>query len=356
VKITWLDIRASDAKAAILAEALRRRIDGVVSDDVADFAGLPPTMRKVLFPQGRDLPDDLGATEVVILQHGEPDQLAAACPELEFGRFIEVRDPETLAEACRSAQRSRWTLLLFRDPTTTPLEIVTAAAARATGSLITVARDVREAEIIFGALEHGSDGVMLAPTTVDDAMALKAASFVDRPELDLVELAVTATTHVGMGEHACVDTCTYLREDEGILVGSHAEGMVLCVSDTPPLPFRVNAGAIHSYTLSQHERTSCLSELRSGSRVTAVDMKGRTRRVTVGRVRIESRPLISVDAVAANGQAVNLILQDDCHVRVLGPGGVVLTGTELTPGDRILGYLPPAECYPINEKRPRSSP
>lgn len=347
MKITWLDIRTSDAKAAILEEALRHRVDGVVSDDAADFDGLPPTMRKVLLPQGMALPADLGATEVVIVEDDEPERLADAYSDVEFGRFIEVKDQATLEEACQSAQNSRWTLLRFIDPTTTPLEIVIAAAARATGSLITVAQDVRAAEVIFGVLEHGSDGVMLAPTTVGDAAALKAASVVEGPELDLVELTITATTHVGMGERACVDTCTYLREDEGILVGSHVEGMALCVSDTPPLPFRVNAGAIHSYTLSHHERTSFLSELRSGSRVTAVDVKGRTRRVTVGRVKIESRPLISVDAMARNGRAVNLILEDDWHVRVLGPGGVVLTSTELTPGDTILGYLPSG---PITEK------
>jgi 3-amino-4-hydroxybenzoic acid synthase len=74
--------------------------------------------------------------------------------------------------------------------------------------------------------------------------------------------------------------------------------------------------------------------------------------VTVGRVKIESRPLISVDATAPNGQAVNLILQDDWHVRIFGPGGVVLNSTELKPGDTILGYLPSADRhvgYPINE-------
>jgi len=74
--------------------------------------------------------------------------------------------------------------------------------------------------------------------------------------------------------------------------------------------------------------------------------------VTVGRVKIESRPLLSVDAVAPNGVTVNLILQDDWHVRVLGPDAVVLNSTELRPGDRILGHLPTADRhvgYPIEE-------
>ncbi len=361
MKLTWVDIRASDVKAAVLEEALHQRVDGVVSDTVADFDGLPPTVRRVLFPQGMELPADLGATDVVIVvpaEHGQPQQLAALYPKVEFGRFVEVKDAPTLEEACRSAQEDPWTVLHFRDPTKIPLEIVIAAAARASGSLITVAQDVGEAEIIFGVLEHGSDGVILASTTPGDTTALKAAAVSDSPPLDLVKLTVTATTHVGMGDRACVDTCSHFREDEGILVGSHSKGMVLCVSETHPLPymptrpFRVNAGAIHSYTLAQHERTNYLSELKSGSKVTAVDVTGRTRVVTVGRVKIESRPLISVDAVAPNGQTVNLILQDDWHVRVLGPGGTVLNSTELKPGDTVLGYLPTADRhvgYPINE-------
>ena len=143
-----------------------------------------------------------------------------------------------------------------------------------------------------------------------------------------------------------------------MLVGSHSKGMILCVSETHPLPymptrpFRVNAGAIHSYTLSKDSRTNYLSELRAGSKVLAVDIKGQTRVVTVGRVKIESRPLISIDTAAPDGREVNLLLQDDWHVRVLGPGGVVLNSTELRPGDIVLGYLPKADRhvgYPIDE-------
>lgn len=362
MKLSWLDIRAAaDAKAAIIQEALHHRVDGIVADDVADLADLPPTVKKVLFPWGKPLPEQLGAADVVIVnpaEHGEPADLALRHPDVEFGRFVEIIDAPTLEDACQAARTERWSVLLFRDPTKIPLEIVIAAAARATGSIITIAQDAEEAEIIFGVLELGSDGVMMAPAKVGDAAALKATSETGTPNLDLVELTVVETSHVGMGERACVDTCTYFREDEGILVGSYSKGMILCVSETHPLPymptrpFRVNAGAIHSYTLAKDERTAYLSELKAGSKVRAVDVKGQTRLVTVGRVKIESRPLISINAVAPNGQAVNLILQDDWHVRVLGPGGVVLNSTELKPGDSLLGYLPSEDRhvgYPINE-------
>ncbi|WP_340373796.1 3-dehydroquinate synthase II [Streptomyces sp. SS7] len=361
MRLTWLDIRTTTAKEAVLEEAVHQRLDGVVSDKLEELQQLPPTVKKILFPQGKKLPKDLGGADVVIVdprEHGSPAELAAVHPGVDFGRFVEIIDADSLEEACDSARTERWSLLLFRDPTKIPLEIVIAAAAQATGSLITIAQDAEEAEIIFGVLEHGSDGVMMAPAAVGDATALKQAAVVHTPALDLVELTVRATEHVGMGERACVDTCSYFREDEGILVGSHSKGMILCVSETHPLPymptrpFRVNAGAIHSYTLSRDGRTHYLSELKSGSKVMAVDVKGQTRLVTVGRVKIESRPLISIDAVSEDGRSVNLILQDDWHVRVLGPGGAVLNSTELRPGDRVLGYLPSEDRhvgYPINE-------
>lgn len=362
MKLSWLDIRTvTEAKAAIVQEALHHRVDGIVADTLADLVDLPPTITRVFFPQGTTLPDEFGPADVVIVDaavHGEPAELALRHPGVEFGRFVEIVDAPTLELACQSARTERWSVLLFRDPTKIPLEIVIAAAAKATGNIVTIAQDIEEAEIIFGVLELGSDGVLMAPAAVGDAAALKATSETGTPDLDLVELTVVGTSHIGMGERACVDTCTYFREDEGILVGSHSKGMILCVSETHPLPymptrpFRVNAGAIHSYTLAKDERTTYLSELKAGSKVRAVDVKGQTRLVSVGRVKIESRPLISIDAVAPNGQAVNLILQDDWHVRVLGPGGVVLNSTELKPGDIVLGYLPTEDRhvgYPIDE-------
>lgn len=362
MKLCWLDIRdVAGAKEAIIEEAVHQRVDAVVAADPADLETLPPTVKKVLFPQNRPLPEKLAPADLVVVEparHGEPAELAQQYPDVEFGRYVEITDADSLEDACRAARHDSWSLLDFRDPTKIPLEIVLAAAAGANGSIITRVADVEEAEIVFGVLEHGSDGVMLAPHTVGEATELKSAAAGKGADLDLVELEVTGIRRVGMGERACVDTCTNFRLDEGILVGSHSTGMILSCSETHPLPymptrpFRVNAGALHSYTLSADERTNYLSELVSGGRVLAVDSKGRTRVVTVGRVKIETRPLLAIDAVAPSGVKVNLIVQDDWHVRVLGPGGTVLNVTELTAGTKVLGCLPVEQRhvgYPIDE-------
>jgi 3-amino-4-hydroxybenzoic acid synthase len=295
---------------------------------------------------------------VVLPSAADRQKVAQERPDLETGVYVEIADAASLEAACVAARTERWAVLEFHDPTKIPLEIVIAAASGASGHMVTVAADPAEAKIIFGVLELGSDGVLMAARAVGDATRLVRAATATTGSIELVELTVTATADIGSGERACVDTCAYLAKDEGMLVGSHSKGMVLCVSETHPLPymptrpFRVNAGAIHSYTLSAEGRTRYLSELTAGSQLLAVGADGRTRLVPVGRVKIETRPLISVDFIAPNGQAVNLILQHDWHVRVLGPGAIVLNSTELRPGHTVLGHLPVADRhvgYPIDE-------
>lgn len=360
MRVCWLDVRsvAPAVRGAIVEEAIHQRVDAIVAATAEELAGLPPTVLRVLQPAG-DLPDDLDDVDVVVLDatRGVPEAYGSRT-DVRFGQFVEVSDAETLERACAAARTEPYTVIHFLDPTKIPLEIVLAAAHGSSGVIVTTVGDLEEADIVFGVLEQGSDGVLLAPTRVGEATALRRIATEDPGTLALVELEVVATAHIGMGERACVDTCSHFHEDEGILVGSHSKGMILCCSETHPLPymptrpFRVNAGAIHSYTLSQGGRTNYLSELTAGSKVRAVDAKGQTRLVTVGRVKIETRPLLSIDAVSPDGRKVNLIVQDDWHVRVLGPGGSVLNTTELRPGDKVLGYLPTEDRhvgYPIDE-------
>src|SRR5262249_9772544 len=154
----------------------------------------------------------------VIVDATRPSDYAAVAARqlpVGYGRYVEVTGPDSLDLACHCARTDAWTVLNFRDPTKIPLEIVLAAAAGAGGSIITLAADPTDAAVLFGVLEHGSDGVLMAPTGVGDATRLKAASVPPVADLALVELTVTGVEHVGMGERACIDTCSYLHQDEG---------------------------------------------------------------------------------------------------------------------------------------------
>ncbi|SDM72731.1 3-amino-4-hydroxybenzoic acid synthase [Streptomyces sp. cf386] len=381
MRFAWIDLREVPRQQiqAVVDAAVHARMAGVVSADAELLATLPPTVTRVLMPQNpaakktsteKDARDKTAkepsketpketkpATgyDVLLRKFTTQDELDALATDHRAGTtgtsgtsvagFIDVRDDRTLQLSCTGAMALPYTVIHFADPTKIPLEIVLAAAESAEGKLVTVVDGLEEAAIVFDVLERGSDGILFTPRGADDVFALARLLQATTPQLELSTLTVESIRHVGLGDRVCVDTCSHFEEDEGILVGSYSSGFVLCCSETHPLPymptrpFRVNAGALHSYTLGPDNRTNYLSEVGSGTALLAVGADGRTRRVVVGRAKLESRPLLEIRTHAEDGGLVSLTVQDDWHVRVLGPGGKVLNVTELQPGDELLGYL-----------------
>ncbi|WP_371551932.1 3-dehydroquinate synthase II [Streptomyces sp. NBC_00554] len=354
MKFAWIDIRSveKNQREAVVDAAIHAGLAGFVDDRLELLATLPPTVQKVLLAApDATLPSEAADVADVVLTAvrttAELDKLKLVAAEApaRHGAFVDVVDDPSLRLACAAAQELEHTVVKFRDPTKIPLEIVIAAADKSPGRLICEAGDLEEAGIIVDVLEKGSDGLLLAPKDANDIFGLNALLQSSTQDLELSTLTVESIEHNGLGDRVCVDTCTHFEKDEGILVGSYAHGFVLCVSETHPLPymptrpFRVNAGALHSYVMGADNRTNYLSELKAGSTVLGVTADGRTRRIVVGRVKLESRPLLTVRAKSEEGVEVSLTLQDDWHVRVLGPGAAVLNCTELKPGDKLLGYI-----------------
>src|SRR5262249_58828709 len=60
--------------------------------------------------------------------------------------------------------------------------------------------------------------------------------------------------------------------------------------------FRGNAGALHSYIWAPSDQILYLSEMKAGVEVLCVDTRGCSRIVTVGRAKIERRPLVCIRA------------------------------------------------------------
>lgn len=345
----WIDLRgvAAELREAVVQAAIHHRIDGIVSDDPALLSDLPPTIRRVFAVEQVIEPGDLTRLEVdVVLMDGATVIEPTLTAQAEVGTELVVSDARTLQSACDAVRVVPWTVLTFTDPTKIPLEIVIAAAENSGGRTVTVVNDITDAEIVKLVLEHGSDGLLLTPTGADDVATLAQVVSHRLDNAPLVELIVTGVEHIGMGDRACIDTCSLLDTDEGCLIGSFASGMFLSCSETHPLPymptrpFRWNAGAVHSYVLVPGNRTRYVSELRAGQPILAVRSDGTAREVRIGRVKIERRPLLSITATAPDGATVNVITQDDWHVRLLGPGGTVNNVTELKAGDRLLGCVP----------------
>ncbi|KAL6753640.1 3-dehydroquinate synthase-domain-containing protein [Haematococcus lacustris] len=192
----------------------------------------------------------------------------------------------------------------------------------------------------------GTAGVVLRTDQVDvlrqtwvliqQLAAAKAA-----PALQLGRAVVTRVAPMGMGERVCVDCTSLMWPGEGLLCGNFARALFLVHSECAETsyiaarPFRVNAGAVHGYVLAPEGRTAYLAELSCGSQVLVADPAGRTRSVTVGRSKLERRPLILVEAQLADGDLVSVLLQNAETVRLVGsqseqPGGrTQVAGTAL---------------------------
>jgi 3-dehydroquinate synthase class II len=79
-------------------------------------------------------------------------------------------------------------------------------------------------------------------------------------------------------------------------------------------------GPVHAYVGMAGGVTSYLSELHTGSQVMVVNAQGQSRTVLVGRVKIESRPLLLVEA-EVEGQRHSVLLQNSENVCLVTPGG-----------------------------------
>ena len=151
-----------------------------------------------------------------------------------------------------------------------------------------------------------------------------------------------------IGDRVCVDFVQMLKPSEGCWVGSSSKVMALVLSEAaessfvPSRPFRVNAGPVHSYIcLADGISTKYLCELAAGDEVLVYDVQtGKTRSISVGRLKIEVRPCILVGLEPQNQQTQNaratseaggghIFLQQAETVRLGRPDGGSMKVTDL---------------------------
>ncbi len=231
-------------------------------------------------------------------------------------------------------------VLRTTDWTVIPLENL---IARRSGLMAEVT-GAEQARLVTQVLEKGVDGVVLDTRSAAEVRKTVALVHSLSPTLDLVPAEVKSVRLLGMGDRACVDTCTRMGPGEGMLVGNSGQAFLLVHSEsleTPyvaPRPFRVNAGAVHAYVLLPEGRTKYLSELKAGDEVLLVRHDGSTAVGYVGRNKIERRPLLLVEA-EAGGAAASLVLQNGETIRLTSPSGEAVSVATLEPGDQVLAYL-----------------
>ena len=99
-------------------------------------------------------------------------------------------------------------------------------------------------------------------------------------------------------------------------------------------------------------QTKYLSELQSGDRVLVVDKQGNTRIVSVGRVKIETRPMLLINLEVQKQEnkilktiPLKVTLQNAETVMVIGVDGVPISIPKLNVGNKILVNLGPGATH-----------
>ena len=257
-----------------------------------------------------------------------------------IGRLIDIVKKSDELSAKKAAEKTPNIVISAKDWKVIPLENLIVHFQGTGAKLIMLARTAEEAKLFFGTMEKGADGVLFVPEKLDELARLRRLLDEGAPKLDLREGKITVLRQLGLGDRVCIDTCSMMGIGEGMLIGNTSSALFLIHSESleseyaASRPFRVNAGPVHAYILMPDGTTKYLSELRGGDEALVVGTDGRTRKVVVGRTKVERRPLLLIEA-EVDGERYSTIVQNAETIRVFSKGKVISV-SNLRLGDTIL--------------------
>lgn len=218
-----------------------------------------------------------------------------------------------------------------------PVENILAQSDR----LAVEASSLERARLAAGILERGVRTVVVLPSAAADLKAIVRELKLSQGTMELETATVTAVTSAGLGHRVCVDTMSLLKSGQGMLVGNSSAFTFLVNAETEsnpyvaPRPFRINAGAVHAYAVMPGDRTTYLDELKTGSEVLVVGADGSTTLATVGRCKVEIRPMLLIEA-ECSGRKGTVFLQNAETIRMVRADGRPVSVVDLQVGDKVL--------------------
>ena len=249
-------------------------------------------------------------------------------------------DEEAVLERLHKGER----VVLARGWEVIPVENLLAQS----DSVLAEAATLDEARLAAGILERGVAGIIVSREAVADLKTIVAQCKLAQGREALLPAVVTRGESVGLGHRVCADTLSLLRKGQGMLVGNSSAFTFLVHAETErneyvaARPFRVNAGAVHAYVRLPGDKTTYLGEFKAGQEVLIVDANGETSLATLGRVKIEVRPMLLVEAQVTTEDGVKtgaVFLQNAETIRLTTPGGEPVSVVGLKPGDTVLCRL-----------------
>ena len=262
--------------------------------------------------------------------------------DLRLGKDVvewEIRSKADEEKILALSRRSK-VIVRTRDWTVIPLENLIAQ----TSNLIVEVKTAREAKTALKVLEKGVDGVILNTRDLAEIKKTVAQIKESSERISLQTVQITRVETLGMGDRVCIDTCSNMAIGEGMLVGNSSSGLFLVHAESvqnpyvEPRPFRVNAGPVHAYVRVPEGKTRYLSELRSGDEVTIVNYKGHCQNSIVGRIKVEKRPLMFIEAECRQ-KTIATILQNAETIRLTQPNGSPISVVELKKGSKVQAFL-----------------
>ena len=259
--------------------------------------------------------------------------------------YVEIISKKHQELAALLGKEADYLILMGRDWKVIPLENLIAGLQDEDVNIIAAVADYDEAKVALETMEHGTDGVLLCPHEISDVK--KVSELIDKIKSESYHLkpaTITRVEPVGIGDRVCVDTCSMMQLGEGMLVGSYSQGLFLVHSESmeseyvASRPFRVNAGPVHAYVMTPGNKTKYLSELETGDEVLTVDQEGNSKVAIVGRVKIEKRPLMLVEA-ESEGITIRTLLQNAETIRLVSDEGKPLSVADFKVGDKVMIYL-----------------
>jgi len=258
----------------------------------------------------------------------------------KIGRRFSVSSNKDIENILDSAKKGLdFVIIEVKDWKIIPLENIIAKLHKMHTKIFSIARNAKEARKMFSILDVGVDGVIFNTDSMNEVR--QALVYLGSKSFELSSAKIVEIQEVGDGERVCVDTASMLNRGEGMLIGSRANFLFLVHNEsvgssfTSPRPFRVNAGAVHCYTLAPDGTTKYLSELETGVEILVLDSKGKARRATIGRCKIEKRPMLMIKAKAGE-EIGGIIAQDAETIRFVKPNGHLVSVTHLKKGDSVL--------------------
>lgn len=210
-----------------------------------------------------------------------------------------------------------------------------------TENLAVEAASLERARLAAGILERGVKTVVVLPSAVCDLKTIVRELKLSQGTMELETATITAVTSAGLGHRVCVDTMSLMKSGQGMLVGNSSAFTFLVNAETEsnpyvaPRPFRINAGAVHAYAAMPGDKTTYLEELKTGSEILIVGADGATTLATVGRCKVEIRPMLLIEAECA-GKKGTLFLQNAETIRMVRADGRPVSVVDLQVGDKVL--------------------